>query len=61
MDDITWDNRIKECQMIIKLGNVILDKKVTKKDYNELLKYWSEKEEYEYCDTLIKIKNLKIS
>lgn len=57
MDDITWDNKVKECKMILKLGNAILDKIISDEDYNELIKYWSDKEEYKYCDILKNIKN----
>jgi hypothetical protein len=56
MDDITWNNKVKECLMIAKTMNIILDKEMSNEEYDELIKFWSKKQEYEYCNALKKIK-----
>lgn len=63
MDEITfnmWRKKFKDYEMLLKLSEAVLNKKISSKDYNILLNHFQEKEEYKYCDYLKKIhKNSK--
>jgi len=56
MDEYILRNKIKDFEMLIKLLDVIINKKISDEDYKVLLEHFTEKEEYEYCERLKKIK-----
>lgn len=50
-------NIFKDTDMLLKLLDVVIKKQVSNKDYNMLMKYFTETEQYEYCEQLKRIKD----
>lgn len=47
--------QFRDIEMLLKLFNAIVDKRVSDEDYETLLKHFTEKEDYEYCERLKEI------